>query len=212
MESPVRKRSRNPAETRRQLVAVATRLMLRQGFAATTVDQICAEAGLSKGSFFHNFASKEALGLEAMAGFAQVGMDLYAAAHEAEGGDPLDELHRLLDIMAGLAREHGEELMCMVGMLAQELARTNTAVREAAEGHMNAWVEMVTRMLVEARRVHPLRDPRRAFDPEGVAWTLYSLWQGSMLVGKTRRSPAMIADTLAHARQYIDLLFSGSGR
>jgi len=204
METPTSKRTRNPAETRRQLVAVATRLMLRQGFAATTVDQICAEAGLSKGSFFHNFASKEALGLEAMASFAQAGMDLYAAAKWPDDADPLAELHRLLDIMAGLAREHGEELMCMVGMLSQELARTNQVVREAAAGHMNAWVEMVTRMLVDAVRVHR---PRPEFDPEGVAWTLYSIWQGSMLIGKTRRSPAMITDNLAHARRYIDLLF-----
>ncbi len=177
---------------------------MRQGYAATTVDQICGEAGMSKGSFFHNFASKEAVGLEAMAGFARAGMDLYAAARTDSGGDPLVELHRLLDIMVGLARTHGDELMCMVGMLAQELAATHPAFREAAEGHMSAWVEVVTRLLVDAKAVHP---PRHDFDPAGVAWTLYSVWQGSMLIGKTRRSPAMIVENIEHARRYLDLLF-----
>ncbi|HEY0133023.1 MAG TPA: TetR/AcrR family transcriptional regulator [Nannocystis sp.] len=210
MDTSSSKRIRDAAGTRRQLVAAATRLMMRQGFAATTVDQICAEAGLSKGSFFHNFASKEAVGLEAMAGFAKAGMDLYAAAAgEGPGADPLAELHRLLDIMAGLVEQHGDELMCMVGMLAQELSATNATVREAAAEHMNAWVEMVARLLVKAQQRHR---PQHDFDATEVAWTLYSIWQGSMLIGKTLRSPATIAANLGHGRRYLDLLFTPRAR
>ena len=183
---------------------------MRQGFAATTVDQICAEAGLSKGSFFHNFASKEAIGLEAMAGFATAGMDLYAAAAgEGTNADPLAELHRLLDIMDGLVEQHGDDLMCMIGMLAQELSATHPTIREAAAGHMRAWVEMVTRMLVDAKRLHR---PSHDFDPAEVAWTLYSIWQGSMLIGKTLRSPATISANLGHGRRYLDLLFTPRAR
>lgn len=210
MDTSSNKRTRDAAGTRRQLVMAATRLMMRQGFAATTVDQICAEAGLSKGSFFHNFASKEAVGLAAMAGFAKAGMDLYAAAAgEGPGGDPLAELHRLLDIMEGLVEQHGDELMCMVGMLAQELSATNPAIREAAASHMNAWVEMVARLLVRAQQLHR---PQHDFDPTQVAWTLYSIWQGSMLIGKTLRSPATIAANLSHGRRYLDLLFTPRAR
>ena len=40
-------------------------LVRRQGYAATSVDEICAAAGVSKGAFFHHFASKEALGIAA---------------------------------------------------------------------------------------------------------------------------------------------------
>ena len=205
MEPSSNRRVRDAVGTRRQLVAAATRLMMRQGFAATTVDQICAEAGLSKGSFFHNFASKEAVGLEAMAGFAKAGMDLYAAAGEGPGADPLVELHRLLDIMEGLVEQHGDELTCMIGMLAQELSTTNPTVRQAAADHMTAWVEMAARLLVRAQQVHR---PQHVFDAMEVAWTLYSIWQGSMLIGKALRSPATITSNLGHGRRYLELLFT----
>lgn len=202
-ETPTRRR-RDAPETRRQLIAAATHLMMRQGFSATTVDQICAEASLTKGSFFHHFESKEAIGLAAMAAFAQMGMGLYAEAWDAPGLGPLEKLHRLLDVMSDLARQHGELLTCMVGMLSQELALSNATVRQAGEGHMEAWVGAVARLLTEAKRWHP---PRVGFDPDAVAWMLYSTWQGSMLVGKTRQRPETVIENLRQMRAYVEGLF-----
>ncbi len=183
--------------------------MMRQGFAATTVDQICAEAGLTKGSFFHHFESKEALGLAAMAAFAELGMGLYAVAWDAPDVGPLEKLHRLLDVMSDLARQHGELLTCMVGMLSQELALSNATVRQAGEGHMEAWVGAVAGLLTEAKRLHP---PRVGFDSDAVAWMLYSTWQGSMLVGKTRQRPEMVIENLRQMRAYLDGLFEPLGK
>ena len=44
----------------------AERLMLRDGYSASSVDEVIRKAGLSKGSFYHFFDSKEALGLAAL--------------------------------------------------------------------------------------------------------------------------------------------------
>lgn len=57
-----KRRERDPEGTRQGLIDTAVRLMLKQGFAATSVDLICKEAGMTKGSFFHHFGSKEAIG------------------------------------------------------------------------------------------------------------------------------------------------------
>jgi TetR/AcrR family transcriptional repressor of nem operon len=46
-------------ETKRKLVDAGVALMRQRGFSATTVDDICAEAGVTKGGFFHYFKSKE---------------------------------------------------------------------------------------------------------------------------------------------------------
>ncbi|MDE3084937.1 MAG: TetR/AcrR family transcriptional regulator [Verrucomicrobiota bacterium] len=199
-------KTRNPAETQRRLIDAAVRLMLCQGFAATTVDQICAEAGLTKGSFFHYFDSKEAIGRAAMDAFARVGMELYSAAWKDPQADPLEQLYALLEIMMGFTRQSGDPVTCMVGMLSQEMARTNRSMREAAVGHLTAWTEMVMRMLAEAKKKHP---PKIDFDPERVAWMLNSLWQGSMLIAKTRQTPEMIVENLQQARAYVDSLFTG---
>ena len=53
-------------DTREKLLRTAERLMLRDGYSATRVDDVLRHAGLSKGSFYHFFDSKEALGLAAL--------------------------------------------------------------------------------------------------------------------------------------------------
>jgi TetR/AcrR family transcriptional repressor of nem operon len=51
-----------PATSARdKIVAAAIDLFRRNGYVATTVDEICAAAGVTKGAFFHHFESKEDL-------------------------------------------------------------------------------------------------------------------------------------------------------
>lgn len=198
------KKPRTPSETRQMLLDAAIHLMMRQGFSASTVDQICTEAGLTKGSFFHYFDSKEAIARAAVDFFAQFGTDLYAEAWKDPARDPLVQLHHLLDIMISFNQRPGEPCVCMVGMMSQELASTNPEMRAICQRHLTNWADPVIRALAEAKKIHP---PRVEFDPEKVAWFLNSLWQGSMLIGKTRESPAMIIDNLRLAHAYLDSLF-----
>jgi TetR/AcrR family transcriptional repressor of nem operon len=207
MSAPVKTPRKNPAETQRKLIGATVRLMLRQGFAATTVDQICAEAGLTKGSFFHYFDTKEAIGLAAVNAWAQMGMELYSAAWKDPNLDPLEQFHRLIDVMCGFVEQPGDPVTCMVGMMSQEMSRTNAAMRKACAEHLSVWSQMVIRMLTEARKKYK---PKVPFDPESVAWMLNSLWQGSMLVSKTKEQPQIILSNLRQARAYVDNLFLGT--
>lgn len=59
-----RTRSEARAETRRNLLDAATRLFFERGFGTTSLDDIAAEAGLTKGAVYSNFASKEDLLIE----------------------------------------------------------------------------------------------------------------------------------------------------
>lgn len=198
------KRERNPAGTRQRLVDATVRLILKQGFAATTVDQICEESGLTKGGFFHHFENKEAIGKAAAEWWGAFGAGLYAEAWKDAGLDPLEQIHRLLDIMAGFTRRPDEVCTCVVGMLSQELAQSHPAMREECARQLGIWTENVAAMLRAARKKHR---PNASFDPVAVAWFLNSLWQGSMLIGKTVRSPELIRRNLKIARQYVDGLF-----
>jgi len=192
------------AEATRQAIIDATiGLILRQGFTATTVDQICAGAACTKGAFFHHFKGKEAVGLAAIAAWGEFGTGLYSAAW-AEAGDALDQLDAMLDIMSGFTEREGPPCTCVVGMMAQELAAENTAVRDACTQELDRWTDHVVRLLERAR------DERQAtaeFDPEAIGWFLNSLWQGSMLVGKTRGDPATIRANIEIARRMVHSLF-----
>ena len=54
-----------PPSARERLLQAAFTLLRTRGFTATSVDDLCAAAGVTKGAFFHHFPSKEALGVAA---------------------------------------------------------------------------------------------------------------------------------------------------
>jgi len=199
-----KQRTRDPEKTRQRLVEAGLGLMLRQGFNATSVDQVCAEAGLTKGSFFHHFESKESLGGAVVDFFADYGTTLYSAAWKDPALDPLDQIHELFNIMTGFTQLPDQACVCMVGMMAQETAAENPAMRERCAGHLTTWTVMMKDRLAAAKKRYPVRTD---FDPEHVAWFLNSLWQGSMLIAKTRQDQTMIADNIRIARDYVDHLF-----
>jgi TetR/AcrR family transcriptional repressor of nem operon len=194
---------RQPEVTRRKLIEATTAIMLKRGFNATTVDEICAEAGLTKGSFFHHFDSKDDIGQAAAKAWGEFGQSLYAEAWK-QPGEPLEEIHRLFDIMDGLAKRP-EPCVCLVGMLSQELSGEHPGFRAACARELDIWTEMFRSRLAAAKQQ---LKPAVNFDPAEVAWFLNSLWQGSALVGKARQSPELILTNLRLARAYLDSLFA----
>lgn len=179
--------------------------MLSRGFNGTTVDEICAGAGVTKGSFFHHFKNKEDIALEALKSWAEMGYSMYAEAFK-QPGKPLEEIHRIFEVMEDITRNF-DPCVCMVGMMTQEMSGENRAFRNACARELDCFAEMFRSRLQAAKeQLKPAVD----FDPAQVAWCLNSLWQGSMLVAKSRQSPEMIRDNLKLARAYVDSLFSGT--
>jgi AcrR family transcriptional regulator len=58
-------------ETRARIIDSAMKLFSSRGYNTTSVDDICAEAGISKGAFYHHFESKQALFLALLDGWLQ---------------------------------------------------------------------------------------------------------------------------------------------
>ncbi|MFE3187995.1 TetR/AcrR family transcriptional regulator [Nocardia sp. NPDC059240] len=97
-------RPESQARTRARLVASATELYLRDGFTATSNNQVAEAAGYSRGAVYSNFASKEELALSVLdkhtteefaelvriltAGSAQDRIDAFQAWAMAASGDP----------------------------------------------------------------------------------------------------------------------------
>jgi len=88
-------------ERRRQLLECARRLFFEKGYEKTTVADVIAKAGLSKGAFYHHFRSKEEL-LEALA--AQLARQTVASAQEILDAPALDSLGRLNAFLARAAQ------------------------------------------------------------------------------------------------------------
>ena len=197
------KRTRQPELKRQKLIEATIRLILKRGYNATTVDDICAEAKITKGSFFHHFKNKEEIGQAAVKAWGEFGQSIYAEAWK-QPGEPLEEIHRLFNIMEGITRRP-EPCVCVVGMMAQEMSIENPEFREACARELEVWTEMFRSRLQTAQKQ---LKPAVKFDPDQVAWFLNSIWQGSILIGKARQSAKMISSNIKLARVYVDSLFN----
>ena len=87
-------------DTKRRLLDAATGLMMQQGFTATSVDEICEQAKLTKGSFFHYFKSKEEIGEGALDHYFDRQKAMFFQADFNKLADPLERLNGLLDFIA----------------------------------------------------------------------------------------------------------------
>jgi len=197
------------AKTRDKLLDSAIGLMRRQGYAGTTVDQICERAGVTKGAFFHYFGSKEVIGRAAVDQWCLGRAEQYRVDLGNPAEDPLVRINRLLDgLIESIRNPPDKMVVCLLGMLSQEMALTHETMRTQFCRHLEGWTGFVAELLKEACISHP---GHRAFDPDQVGWLLNSLWQGSLLVAKTTGNPQIVVDNLEQAKGWISSHFVQPG-
>lgn len=192
------------SERKQKLIQSAVRLMLRQGYAATSIDQICADAGVTKGSFFHYFTTKDAVCRVAVDAWASAWKQILAKANFEELGDPLDRLERLFAIMGEIYIDSPVDTGCLIGTVAQEVSPANRELGEWCQIYLDGWARYVARMLADAKQSH---QPVIDFGPDSVADFILGVVQGSFLVGRTRADRAVITNNLGHCRAYVRSLF-----
>src|SRR6478672_3154119 len=122
--------SRPPRNTARdRLLEAATDSIRNKGFAATSIDDLVAEVGVTKGAFFHHFKSKEALGVAVAERWGEIGKQLIDMIG---GATPRDRVLAYLDLRSQLIEGGTDEFSCLAGTLAQEVHISHPAIRDAA--------------------------------------------------------------------------------
>ena len=195
--------ARTDSPTKRKLLDAAQRLMRIQGYAATSVEEICEAAKLTKGSFFHYFESKEALGRELLQRFC-ASMETEAAQCRSMEPDPLKRVLAFVDGMIQAARAAGGGRACLLGTLAQELSDTHPGIRSVcAEGFARTAV-LLERDLAAAKARYA---PRSSVEPKSLAEHFTAVVQGSRLLARATRDPKVLERNLRHFRRYLESVF-----
>ena len=191
-------------ETRNKLLDAAMHVMRLKGYAATTVDDICKEAGLTKGSFFHHFASKEELGIAAAEHFATMAAGLFSQAPYRAHADPVDRLLGYVDFRVAILQGRICDYTCLLGTFVQELYETHPAIRAAAEKHMRDHVAELTKDVAEAKARYA---PDAPWTADSVAFHMQAVLQGSLIYAKATLGTQIAVESLDHLRRYLELLF-----
>lgn len=192
------------ATARQKLVDAALGVVRAKGFAATSVDELCARAGVTKGAFFHHFASKTDLAVAAANHWSESTAALFAAAPYHDRKDPLERLLGYLDFRKELLKGEVPEFTCLVGTMVQEIYNTNPDIRAACDASISGHAATLEADIAEAMKRHGVKP---GFTPASLALHTQAVLQGAFILAKAKGGAEIAAASIDHLRRYVELLF-----
>ncbi len=195
---------RNAVETKARLLAAARDVIRAKGYSATTVDDICAGAGVTKGGFFHHFAGKEQLGIAAAEHFDDMAAAIFAAAAYRGLPDPRDRVLGYVDFRAAMFAGEIPQYTCLLGTMVQEVYDTHPAIAAACDRAMSNHVRELARDIAAAKEKYAAD---AAWSPDSLGYHMQAVLQGAFILAKAKHDPTVAKESLAHLRRYIESLF-----
>jgi TetR/AcrR family transcriptional regulator, transcriptional repressor for nem operon len=175
-----------------------------KGYTATTVDDICAAADLTKGSFFHHFKSKDDLGVAAVDHWSQTTGDFFRDAPYHADADPLARVLGYIAFRKSLLHGPLAEYSCFAGTMVQETYDTHPAIREACGRAIGGHAATLEADIAAAMRQRGVKGDWTA---KSLALHTQVVIQGAFVVAKATGGAKAAADALDHLRRYFVLLF-----
>lgn len=189
---------------RDRLIAAAHATVRKQGYSATSVDQICGAAGVTKGAFFHHFESKEALAVAAAEGWTRRAAPMFAMPPHTRLADPLDRLIGHIDFRLAMLDGPVEDFTCFVGTMVQEAYSSSEAIRAACEASIAAYCEALAPDIQAAIDRHGVAGGVTAI---GLARHIQAGLQGAFVLAKTTNDSAIARESVTHLKRYVLMLF-----
>ena len=169
---------------REQLMEAGFQTLYRRGFNGCGVQEITDAAGVPKGSFYNHFKSKEALALQALELFWDIGANRRALLSDTEV-DPVERLRRHFHSLSEAIVRHGLDAGCLIGNFSAELPSQSQAIRGRLSEIYTSWIGAVELAVGDAVSAGRLR---QGMPPDDVASFLVTAWEGAVLRSKVEQN------------------------
>lgn len=195
--------------TRDRILEIAESSVLAKGFGATSIEEIIAEAGITKSGFFYHFKDKNELARGLVDRYSEQNdrllEDVFGRAR-ALSDDPLQQLLIGLTLMAErMAALPGGHPGCMVASMSYQDRLFDRDVRELVTKVVEDWNSFFRELITEIIAIYP---PREAIDPDQLARTICCAIDGGIIMSKALAQPGVLPEQMLMARSYVKLLFS----
>lgn len=196
-------------DARSRLLEAARDVIRKQGYAATTVDDLCLAAGVTKGAFFHHFKTKEALGVAAADYWSETTTEFFANAPYHDQDHPLARVLAYVDFRKSIIDGDLAEWTCLAGTMTQEVYQSNPAIRDACKVSILGHAETLEADIELAMKACGIEADWSA---ASLARHTQAVLQGAFILAKATGNADMARESVDHLTRYIELLFQVSGQ
>lgn len=192
------------APTKKIILDATVQLMLRKGYTATSVENICMDAKTTKGSFFHFFENKEDLGQAALEHFYCFMQEEIREGPFLKKSDPLERVYGYVDFIILISQDPRTPKSCLLGNFAQELSNTHSGIRASCARLFSHWTNELKQDLQAAQAKHA---PKRTFNAGVLAEHFVAVLEGALILAKAKKDRKIVKKSLLCYKQYLEGLF-----
>jgi AcrR family transcriptional regulator len=196
-----------PLTARELLLDAARYLFWEKGYAATGVAELLHRAGVNSGSFYHVFASKEALLLAVLDDYLEGLAPAILQPAFARSRDPIERIFAILEGYRGSLVATGCQYGCPIGRLALEIEAENLPVHQRIAANFTAWTTAVRGCLEAARHRLPPQ-----CDLDGLATLVLTTMEGGVMQARSFRRMEPFDQSVAQLRNYFTCLLAQRAR
>jgi TetR/AcrR family transcriptional repressor of nem operon len=197
--------TQSTTDSRTRLLDAALYVIRAKGYSAARIEDFCEVAGLTKGSFFHHFSSKEEFALAAAEHFSAFADSVFSAAPYHSHSDPLDRLLGYVDFRKAILQGDLPEFTCLLGTMVQETYETHPAIRQVCD---RCIASHAATLVVDIEAAMARYGVQADWSAASLAYYTQAVIQGSFILAKAQRSAEVAVACLDHLRHYIELLFT----
>jgi len=199
---------RKGIETRERILEIAEAAVLAKGFGATSIDELIAEAGITKSGFFYHFKDNNELARGLLARYSAHNNLLLANVFGRANELTEDPLQRLL-IGLNLFAEHMAAIPeghpgCLVATMSYQDRLFNREIRDLVTETVKGWNGFFRGMIEDILAIYT---PREAIDPDRLARTICCSIDGGIIMSKALGQPGVLPEQMLMARNYVKMLF-----
>jgi TetR/AcrR family transcriptional repressor of nem operon len=198
--------------TRAKIIKAAEGLVLKQGYAGTSLDDVLKITGLTKGAFFHHFKSKAELGRAIVQSYAEADFKLFAEwAVRADrlSDDPYERVMIYLKLMEEFLGQLEEPLDgCIFASYMYQREGFEPDVHAFIRQRVEHWLKLYEEKFAALIKARPPAVPVTA---RGLAEAIAALIQGSFVMANFLEDRDYMLRRSRQFRQYLELLFKPRG-
>jgi AcrR family transcriptional regulator len=194
--------------TKKKLMDIAEKHILMSGFAATSIDVIISEAGITKGGFFYHFDGKHALAYALIQRYREQDELLFSGLfHRAEelSNDPLQQMLIFVKLLSEMMDDiEGLHPGCLVASFTYESQQVNREVSAIVADSVKDWRRLFR---TQIEKIHLKYQPKIAVSSDDLADMLSTIIEGAIIVSRAVDDPKILVRQLLEYRNYLALLY-----